>query len=92
MKRPPELYLADEIAYFPEANEKAANGRYFTARPYVPFSASFSKRLKLAIGVFLGKYDVIFFRGDESKEDGLIRREKEAKMDARWKKKKKIDK
>lgn len=93
MNRPPELYIADEIAYFPEAHSKAPNGTYFTARPYVPFSTSFSKRLTLAIGVFFGKYDVIFFKEDESEEDGLIRRERQAKRDALWNKKnKKVDK
>lgn len=87
MKRPPELYLADEVTYFPDTEIKSVGGNYFAARPYVPFSTSFKKRLKLAFFVFMGKYDVIYYKGDESEEEGLIRREREARIDARNKKK-----
>jgi hypothetical protein len=85
--KPPELYLADEIAYFPDASTKRGNGTYFVARPYVPYSLSLANRFKLAIGVFFGKYDVIYYKEDESKADGLIRREHEARVSARRNKK-----
>jgi hypothetical protein len=88
MKRPPELYLADEITYFPDTEIKSVGGNYFVARPYIPLSTSFQKRLRLAFFVFMGKYDVIYFKGGEPEEEGLIRREREARIDAQNKKKK----
>jgi len=83
MNRPPELYLAEEIAYFTEAEAKMPNGRHLIERPYVPTSLSIFKRISLSLSVLSGKYDVIKFRENEPMESGIVRRKREAKIDAR---------
>jgi hypothetical protein len=59
----PGLYSADDLI-FNEINRTVSteiHGQYYAARP-LPFYGGFFRRLKIAWGVFTGKYDALWWK------------------------------
>ena len=66
--RTPDKFIADFIPHCEEKEIQTGknNKKYFLVRPDRKLGLLLIKRLRLAIGVFTGKYDAVFWKIDRT--------------------------